>query len=105
PGNRFQIVPGPVTYACLPGAGGTGQLRRYAGYAIQAAQPVDAAAAPLAALTGRNAALLADKVESCAFGFGVGPAARIGVVTLYLTLAAGGERLTLVHQVHVDDSP
>ena len=82
PGNRFQIVPGPVTYACLPGAGGTGQLRRYAGYAIQAAQPVDAAAAPLAALTGRNAALLADKVESCAFAFGVGPAARIGVVTL-----------------------
>ena len=33
------------------------------------------------------------------------PAARIGIVTLYLTLAAGGERLTLVHQVHVDDSP
>ena len=49
--------------------------------------------------------LLADKVESCSFAFGVGPAARIGIVTLYLTLAAGGERLTLVHQVHVDDSP
>ena len=105
PGNRFQVVAAPVTYACQPGAGGTGQLRRYSGYAIQAAQPVDASAAPLAGLNGRNAALLADKVESCSFAFGVGPAARIGVVTLYLTLAAGGERLTLVHQVHVDDSP
>jgi MSHA biogenesis protein MshO len=105
PGNRFQIVAAPVTYACLPGAGGTGQLRRYTGYAIQAAQPVDASGAPLSGLAGRSAGLLADKVESCAFAFGVGPAARIGVVTLYLTLAAGGERLTLVHQVHVDDSP
>jgi MSHA biogenesis protein MshO len=105
PGNRFQVVAAPVTYACLPGAGGTGQLRRYSGYPIQGAQPSDASAAPLAALSGRNAALLADKVESCAFAFGVGPAARIGVVTLYLTLAAGGERLTLVHQVHIDDSP
>ena len=105
PGNRFQIVPGAVTYACLPGAGGTGQLRRYAGYPIQSSQPVDVSAAPLATLAGRDAGLLADKVESCAFGFGAGPAARIGVVTLNLTLVAGGERLTLVHQVHVDGSP
>ncbi|MEO8312171.1 MAG: type II secretion system protein [Caldimonas sp.] len=105
PGNRFQIVPGAVTYACLPGAGGTGQLRRYSGYPIQAAQPVDAGAAPLAALAGRDAGLLADKVESCSFGFGAGPASRIGVVTLNLTLVASGERLTLVHQVHVDGSP
>jgi len=105
PGNRFQIVAGAVTYACIPGAGGTGELRRYSGYPIQAAQPVDISAAPLAALSGRAAAVLADKVESCSFAFGVGPAARIGVVTLNLTLVAGGERLTLVHQVHVDDSP
>jgi MSHA biogenesis protein MshO len=105
PGNRFQVVATPVTYACLPGAGGTGQLRRYSGYAIQSTQPIDSSAAPLAGLSGRNAALLADMVESCAFASGVGPAARIGVVTLSLTLTAGGERLTLVHQVHVDDSP
>jgi MSHA biogenesis protein MshO len=105
PGNRFQVVVAPVTYACLPGAGGTGQLRRYSGYPIQAVQPTSTAAAPLAGLSGRNAALLADKVESCSFAFGAGPAARIAVVTLYLTLASGGERLTLVHQAHVDDSP
>ncbi|HWK82392.1 MAG TPA: type II secretion system protein [Caldimonas sp.] len=105
PGNRFQVVVAPVTYACLPGAGGTGQLRRYSGYPIQAVQPTSTGAAPLAGLSGRNAALLADKVESCSFGFGAGPAGRIGIVTLYLTLAAGGEQLTLVHQAHVDDSP
>ncbi len=105
PGNRFQVIASPVTYACLPGPGGTGQLRRYSGYAVQATQPVDVAAPPLAALTGRDASLLADKVETCSFAFGAGPTMRLGVVTLDLTLSAGGERLTLVHQTHVDGSP
>ena len=105
PGNRFQIVAAPVSYACIPGVGGTGALRRYSGYSIQNAQPVDTAAAPLAALAGRDNSLLADKVEACAFAFGSGPTARIGVVSLHLTLASGGERLALVHQVHVDNSP
>jgi MSHA biogenesis protein MshO len=105
PGNRFQIVAAPVTYACAPGLGGTGSLRRYTGYAIQASQPVDAAAAPLAALSGRNNSLLTDKVEDCSFAFSNGPSARIGIVTLRLTLASGGERLTLVSQAHVDNSP
>jgi MSHA biogenesis protein MshO len=105
PSNRFQIVGTPVSYACAPGAGGSGTLRRYDGYAIQAAQPVSAAAAPLAALAGRNASLVVDKVESCAFSLGSGNTVRSGVVTLRLTLASGGERLTLLHQVHLDNSP
>ena len=105
PSNRFQIVATPVSFGCAPGAGGTGTLRRYGGYAIQAAQPVDAAAAPLAALSARNASLVTDKVESCAFTLGGGNSARSAVVTLRLTLASGGERLTLLHQVHMDNSP
>ena len=105
PSNRFQIVATPVSYACAPGAGGSGTLRRYGGYPIQAAQPADAAAAPLAALTGRNASLVVDKVESCSFSLGGGSSARSAVVTLRLTLASGGERLTLLHQVHLDNSP
>jgi MSHA biogenesis protein MshO len=105
PGNRFQIVGAPVTYACVNGVGGTGVLRRYTGYAIQGSQPIDVSAAPLAGLAGSNDSLFADKVESCSFTFSNGPSARIGIVTMRLTLASGGERLTLVNQAHVDNSP
>lgn len=105
PGNRFQIIATPVTYACAPGLGGTGTLRRYSGYAIQSSQPVDPSAGPLSGLAGRNNSLLADKVEHCSFAFSNGPSARIGIVTMRLTLASGGERLTLVSQAHVDNSP
>jgi MSHA biogenesis protein MshO len=40
PTQRFYIVEAPVSYLCQPAATG-GVIRRYAGYAIQAAQPVD----------------------------------------------------------------
>jgi len=105
PSNRFQIVATPVSYACTPGAGGTGTLRRFGGYPIQSAQPVNAGAAPLAALSGGNASLVVDKVESCSFSLGSGSSVRSAVVTLRLTLASSGERVTLLHQVHMDNSP
>ena len=105
PGNRFQIVGGPVTYACAAGAGGTGTLRRYTGYAIQAAQPTSTGAAPLAALSGSNASLLADKVQACAFALSSGASAGTALVTLRLTLASDGEALTLLHEVHLDNTP
>lgn len=38
PTQRFFIVDTPVSYLCQPAANG-GSMRRYAGYAIQAAQP------------------------------------------------------------------
>ncbi len=104
-GNRFQVVGGPVSYACLPGASGTGALRRYTGYAIQSAQPTDTSAAPLAALSGSGNSVVADKVESCSFAVTSGGAAGTSLVTLRLTLASGSERLTLLHEVHVDNSP
>ena len=104
-GNRFQVVGSPVSYACLPGASGTGSLRRYTGYAIQSTQPSDTAAAPLAALSGSNNSVVADLVESCSFAVSSGAAAGTSLVTLRLTLASGGERLTLLHEVHVDNSP
>lgn len=105
PSNRFQIVSTPVTFFCTPGAGGTGSLRRYGGYAIQSAQPTSAAAAPLAALTGNNNALLASNVESCGFVYNAGSSARNGLLTLTLKLSSGGESVTLMHQVHLDNSP
>lgn len=105
PSNRFQVINTPVTFLCTPGTGGTGSLRRYGGYAIQSAQPTNAAAAPLATLAGNNNALLASNVESCAFVYNGGSSARNGLLTLTLKLTSGGESVTLMHQVHLDNSP
>jgi len=98
PGHRFHVVATPVSFACPPG---TGMLRRYAGYPIQPAQP---AAAPPAALAGAGNALLADRA-TCRFAYDASAGARNGLVTITLTLADEGESVTLLHQVHVDNSP
>ena len=105
PSHRFQVVGTPVSYLCTDGAAGSGHLRRYSGYAIQAAQPTSAAAAPLAALSGRHNALLAGQVESCSFDYEGTGSARNALLTLTLKLSAAGESVTLLHQMHVDNSP
>lgn len=105
PSARFQVVSTPVTFFCSPlASGGDGSLRRYGGYAIQSAQPTNPAAAPLAALGGDDNALLASNVQSCNFAYGATSASN-ALLTLTLTLSAGGESLTLLHQVHLDNSP
>jgi MSHA biogenesis protein MshO len=98
PGRRFHVVRGPVTYVCDP-TPGVRQLRRYWGYAIQAAQPT--AFAP-----GTASALLADGVTACAFAYTVSPATqRVGVVSLEVTLTRADESVRLFQQVHVNDVP
>ncbi len=98
PGERFHVVSGPVTYVCDPTAG---SLRRYWGYAIQAAQPNDTAAAPLAAT---SQALIANAVSQCAF---VLPAAgtHANLVGLSLTLTQDGESATYYQGTHVTNRP
>ncbi|MBI5918897.1 MAG: type II secretion system protein [Nitrosomonadales bacterium] len=98
PGNRFQVINTPVTYLCDPA---NGTLRRYWGYAIQAAQPSSTAAAPLA--TASNA-LLASNVSSCTFTYDT-TSQRIGLVTLRLTVTESGESVTLYNAVHVNNIP
>ncbi|OYW25814.1 MAG: hypothetical protein B7Z49_00530, partial [Hydrogenophilales bacterium 12-63-5] len=63
PGNRFQVVEGPVTYACAPNPANPalGTLTRYWGYAIAAAQPTPPAPA--------SSALLATNVSACSFTY------------------------------------
>lgn len=105
PSNRFQIVSTPVTFYCAPVAGGSGTLRRYGGYAIQSSQPTNASAAPLSTLTGSNNALLAANVDTCSFVYNNNASARNGLLTLTLKITSGGESVTLMHQVHLDNSP
>ncbi|MDD5329910.1 MAG: type II secretion system protein [Sulfuricella sp.] len=98
PERRFQVVTTPVTYACVGGA-----LTRYAGYAIQAAQPTDVAAAPLSAA---SSAILAAGVTGCTFSYANLPNVRGALVGLGLTLQnANAETVALFHQVHVDNTP
>jgi MSHA biogenesis protein MshO len=103
PGKRFQVVQQPVTYACDP-VGGT--VRRIAGYAIQAAQPNNVAAAPLS--TAPNNVLLATNVAACSFTYVTsGVAQRAGVVSLSLQIQESGsaDSIWLFQQVHVTNVP
>lgn len=100
PNNRFQIVSTPVSFVC-----GNGSLRRYAGYAIQATQPNAAGAGALSITAGANNALLTASVSSCAFTYNAAATTRNAVVTLRLTLASGGENISLLQQVQVENSP
>ena len=95
PGHRFQVVEYPVTYACDPASG---QLRRYWGYAIAAAQPTPPA--------GGNNALLATNVSACTFTYTASPATqRNSIVSLSLQVTQSGETVSLFEQVHVVNVP
>ena len=92
PYQRFFVVDGPVSYVCDPAAG---TLTRHAGYAI----------APSPSLGSGD--LVTRQVQSCNFTYQPGSSQRAGLVTLTLTLedAPSAERVSLLHQVHVLNSP
>lgn len=102
PGNRFQVVTGPVSYVCT-GAGtdasgnGTGELRRHSGYSITAGQNVPPA--------GGNNALLANHVSACSFVYTQGVTARSGLVSMQLQITEENESVSLYHEVHVPNVP
>ncbi|MBL0730366.1 type II secretion system protein [Piscinibacter sp. HJYY11] len=101
PNQRFHIVGTPVSFGCAPLAGGAGNLRRYAGYAIANTQPTST----LSSQTGVNNVLLTNWVAACSFTYSASATTRNAVVTLRLTLTSGGESITLLQQVHVEGSP
>ncbi len=94
PGNRFQVVEGPVSYVCDPGAG---TLTRYWGYAIAAAQPTPPASA--------SSALLATDVTACSFTYQPGVTERGGLVSMTLSLSQANEAVTLYATTQVSNQP
>lgn len=85
PRQRIFMVDGIVRFHC-----GGSSLSRYTyaiGGAVGAGVPV----------TGN--------IESCNFVYTDGTASRSALVTIRMTLEDGGERITLLHQVHVDNVP
>ena len=91
PARRFQVVDTPVSYVCA----GT-QMRRYSGYAILPGQPVPPAV---------SGALIGDKLSACSFAYATGPSQRDALVTLHLDLTDGGETVSLIYQIHVNNVP
>jgi MSHA biogenesis protein MshO len=102
PGNRFQIVDGPVTYVCAPDPvnPGLGTLTRYWGYAITAAQPTTATFP-----AGTQQALLASQVSVCTFSYQPGVTERGGLVSMTLNLALTNETVRLYSNTQVSNQP
>ena len=96
PYQRFFLIDGPVTYACEGN-----ELYRYSGYsrsATQAIPPIGGSKALVAAGLGTGAV-------DCSFTYASGTSQRAGLVTLQLALEEAGERISLLHQVHVVNAP
>lgn len=100
PGNRFQVVDGPVSYVCNPTAG---TLTRYWGYAPTAAQPTSfAAATPQALLANR---VSAPAGSPCSFDYQPGVTERGGLVSITLALSQSGETVNLYATTQVSNQP
>ncbi len=95
PGNRFQVVEGPVSYVCDPTAR---TLTRYWGYAIAAPQPTSFVA-------GTSQALLADGVSDCRITYEPGVTERGGLVSVALTLTRDNESARLYAATQVVNQP
>jgi MSHA biogenesis protein MshO len=95
PGNRFQVVDGPVSYVCDPG---NGTLTRYWGYAIAASQPTSFGAAT-------PQALLATRVSACSFEYQPGVTERGGLVSMRLNLSQADETVRLHANTQVSNQP
>ena len=100
PTHRVFLVSGPVSWLC----DGT-SLVRYDGYTVQAAQPDTVAA--LAGL-GATRTVVAKDVQACQFQYSAGSLQRNAVALISVVLADAAtptERVRLIRQVHVDNTP
>lgn len=105
PFQRFQIVPstGPVSYGCVavtaPAGFGGHELRRFTGYR---AGTDDWSVQPTT-VTG-NDALLASDLSTCRFDYQALSASN-GLLILRLAITRENETVSLVHEIHVDNTP
>jgi MSHA biogenesis protein MshO len=110
PTRRVFVIPAsPVSYAC---DAATGTLWRFSGYARQAVQPASMTAAALLAATSKAA--LATGVTCPApvpgsvpprFAYTAGASERYGLLSAWITVQDQGETISLLHQIHVDNTP
>jgi MSHA biogenesis protein MshO len=91
PQQRFFVVDSAVSYVC-----GSGELRRFANYGLNAGAPAFAAGA---------GELVVDRVSDCSFTYTAGTATRRGVVSMRLDLEEEGEHVFLMVQAQVLNTP
>ena len=98
PGRRFQIISGPVSYVCDPGAG---TLTRISGYGIAAAQPAPPAGATVRLAQGIGA-------NGCTITYNQNIInQRVGVVSIRLTFsdATSATNVNLFEEIQVSNVP
>lgn len=103
PGNRFQLIGGPVTYVCAPattGNDGSGTLTRISGYSKQSTQPTNPAG-----LTGAVSNILASNVSSCAVDYQQAAIDQYGLLSVTLGLKRNGEQVVLTHEMQINNAP
>lgn len=106
PQQRFYVVDQAMSYICDL----TNQrIWRYEGYDIRSGeitdnkQPSNYSSPPLSDASVKST--LIENVTDCEFNYDAGNAQRSGLLTIKLTVSDDGERVRLVHQVHVDNAP
>ncbi len=102
PSDRFHVVPGgvqAVTFACPTAV--AGNLLRYSHYGF-----FTTAAAAIAAMTATPSVIVVDNA-TCAVAYTGNASQRNGLVSVSLTLrdASGNEHVTLMREIHLDNSP
>jgi len=104
----FIITASPVTYAC---DAATGTLWRISGYTRQAAQPTSLVAAPLSTATNKVPLAVNATCPTIAsgvpprFSYSSGASERYNLLSAWITLQSQGETISLLQQVHVDNTP
>jgi MSHA biogenesis protein MshO len=99
PGKRVYLVSGPVTWLCDPAAR---TLVRWSGYGIRTTAATTTAEF---AAAGATAGRVTDDLDGCEAEYSPGTPQRAGLVTLSLRLQRDGERVELLHQVHLPNAP
>ncbi|MGY6588102.1 MAG: type II secretion system protein [Wenzhouxiangella sp.] len=90
PQQRFFVVDTVVSYVCNPA---TGDLRRHADYGVGGSTPAS------------GGELIVTRVADCQFTYAPGTATRRGLVSLRLDLEDEGERVFLLVQTQVLNTP
>jgi len=108
----FVISASPVTYAC---DAASATLWRISGYSRQPLQPISLVAPPLLDATNTNLQRvpLATNVACPTiaagspprFSYASGASERYSLLSAWITLTKNGETISLLHQIHVDNTP
>lgn len=103
PGQRLFIVDQPISYICDRTLG-DGVLKRYSTYGYFSSHGSTDEDSD-AAFTSGQSGVVVGGVTDCTIDYNAGTAQRGGLITLDLEITDQGERVRLLHQIHVDNLP